>query len=118
MAKKYLTEDDIHAIINQMEVFMSMSAGELADVIVEKRVRAEKRAYDSLKQKVIDATTRMIADMEYGTTLEIEDEDQMAVIPVTENLRDLGYKFRFIEVQDPKGDILSYKLHISVAHLK
>ena len=118
MARIVLSNDDVYAIINQMEVTMSMNAGELVDVIVEKRVRAELRAYEGLKQKVVDATTRMIADMELGADLDLSDEDMLALNRVTESLRELGYKFRFIEVQGSSGEILKHKLHLSVEHLK
>ena len=97
---------------------MSMNASELVDVIVEKRARTEQRAYEALKQKIVDSTTRMVADMSFGSTLDLDDEDLMALTKVTENLRDLGYKFRFIEVQDSKGETVGHKLHLSVEHLK
>ena len=96
---------------------MALNAAELADIIVEKRVRAEQRAYESLKQKVVDATTRMTVDLANGTDLDMSDEDMLALNRVTEGLRELGYKFRFIEVQDSSGNTLKHKLHISIQHL-
>lgn len=96
---------------------MSLSAAELADVIVEKKIRAEHRAYDGLKQKVVDATTRMTADMELKTEFDLTDEDMLALGKVTESLRELGYKFRFIEVQNASGDTVKHKLLVSIEHL-
>jgi hypothetical protein len=115
--KKYLADDEIHAIINQMEVTMSMNAAELVDVIVEKRARAEQRAFTSLKQKIVDATALMVSEMALSTEVEVSDDDLLALTKVTESLRDLGYKFRFIEVQDSSGETIKHKLYISVEHL-
>ena len=115
--KIYLSNDDLHAIMNQMEVPVSMKAAELADVIFEKRVRAKQRAYEGLKQKVLDSTIKMSADLESSTEVEVSDEDLLALSDVTEGLRNLGYKFSFIEVQDSSGNILKHKLRISIAHL-
>lgn len=96
---------------------MSMNAGELADLIVEKRVRAEQRAYDNLKEKVVNATVLMLAELSLKEEVELTDDDMMALTKVTEGLRELGYKFRFIEVQDSSGETIKHKLLISVEHL-
>jgi hypothetical protein len=117
MPNNFLSNDGIHAIINQMEVPMGMTAAELADLIVEKKLRVEQRAYDGLKQKVVDATSRMIADLEQESEFDLTDEDLMALSKVTEGLRELGYKFRFIEVQNPAGETIKHKLLVSIAHL-
>ena len=117
MVKNWLSDADIHAIMNQMEVPMSMKAADLADLIVEKKARAQQRAYESLKAKVLSATTKMSADLEFTTEVDLTDEDMLALTQVTEGLRDLGYKFRFIEVQDSSGDVKKHKLHISIQHL-
>lgn len=97
---------------------MSMNAADLVDVIVEKRARAEQRAYEALKQKVVDATARMTADMEFSAEFDLTDEDMLALGKVTEGLRDLGYKFRFIEVQNTSGEVVKHKLLVSIEHLK
>jgi hypothetical protein len=112
-----LSNDDIHAIMNQMEVPVSMKAAELADVIFEKRVRAKQRAYEGLKTKVLNSTTRMTADLESSTELDLSDDDMLALAQVTDGLRELGYKYSLIEVQDSSGNILKHKLRISIAHL-
>lgn len=117
MHKNWLSEEDLHAIMNQMEVPMSMKAAELADLIVEKKAKAEQRSYESLKSKVVAATTKMTADLEYSTELTMSDDDMLALTRVTEGLRELGYKFRFIEVQDTAGNVVKHKLHISIQHL-
>ena len=96
---------------------MSTSAAELVDVIVEKRARAEQRAFENLKQKIVDATVRMTADMEYNTDIDLSEQDMLALGSVTDGLRELGYKFRFIEIQDQSGETIKHKLHVSVQHL-
>lgn len=97
---------------------MSLTAADLVDVIIEKRTRAEQRAYEGLKQKVIDATARMTADMTFESEFDLSDEDMLALGKVTEGLRELGYKFRFIEVQNSSGETIKHKLLVSVEHLK
>lgn len=96
---------------------MSMNAGELADLIVEKKARVEQRSYDSLKEKVVKMTTQMLADMSFSEEIELTDEDMLALTKVTEALRELDYKFRFIEVQDSSGETVKYKLLVSIEHL-
>lgn len=96
---------------------MAMNAEELADLIVEKKTRADQRAYEGLKQKVMDATARMIAELKQDNEFDLTDEDVTALGPVTEGLRQLGYKFRFIEVQNSSGETIKHKLLVSVAHL-
>ena len=96
---------------------MSMKAVELADLIIEKKARAKQRAYEGLRSKVMAATTKMSADLEMSTEIELTDEDMLALTDVTEGLRELDYKFRFIEVQDSSGNTIKYKLYISVQHL-
>jgi len=96
---------------------MTMNAGELADLIIEKRARAEQRAYESLEKKITSATAQMVRDLEFNCTVDLDDDDQMAVTKVTEDLRDLGYKFRFMSEKDSKGE-LTYQLLISIDHLK
>lgn len=118
IAKKiFLSNDAIHAIMNQMEVLMALNAAELADVIIEKLTRAEQRSYDALKQKVVDATQRMTANMELNAEFDLSEEDMRALSRVTEGLRELGYKFRFIEVQDSSGNTVKHKLLVSIEHL-
>lgn len=117
MDKKYLSNDNIHAIINQMEVSMSKSADELVEMILEKRARTEQRAYESLKAKVIAATSKMVSDLSFQEEIDLEGDDLMALTKVTEALRELGYKFRFVEVQNNSGEILKHKLVISIQHL-
>ncbi len=96
---------------------MALNAAELADVIVEKRTRAEQRSYDALKQKVVDATQLMLANMEVNSEFDLSEEDMRALTRVTEGLRELGYKFRFIEIQDSSGNTIKHKLLVSIEHL-
>jgi hypothetical protein len=117
MGKKHLSSNEIHAIMNQMEVFMSINADDLVDKILEKRARAEEKSYDVLRKKIIEATNQMLSDLQYSSEIELDDDDMLALGKVTEGLRDLGYKFRFIEVQDSRGETVKHKLLVSVEHL-
>ena len=94
------------------------TAEEMADLIAERRAVAERRAIESLKSKCVDAVSKMVVDLEYETIVELTDNDLLALIPVTEQLRNLNYKFRFIEVQDTNGEIVGQKLAISIMHVK
>lgn len=113
----HLSEHDIHAIINQMEVPMSLKAAELADSIATKKAEAEKRAYEDLKQKILGATTKMAVDLVLNTEVEVSPDEMIAVPRVTEQLRELDYKFCLIEVQSVTGDIVKHRLRISIAHM-
>lgn len=94
-----------------------MNAGELADLIVEKKVKTEQKAYDNLKEKVARATTQMLSDMSMSEVIELTDNDMLALTKVTESLREMGYRFRFIEVQDSSGETVKHKLLVSIEHL-
>lgn len=117
MVKKYLSNEDIDAILNQMGGFMAKDANELADIIAEQRVKAESRAYEGLRAKVVKATTQMIADLSMSEEIELSEDDLLALTRVTEGLRDLGYKFRFIEIQNTSGETIKHKLLISIEHI-
>lgn len=96
---------------------MAKNAAELVDAIVEKRARTEQRAYEGLKQKIVDATALMIADLSFDTEVDLTEEDLMALTLVTDGLRELGYKHCLIETQNSSGEILGHRLRISVQHL-
>ena len=96
---------------------MSKSAAELVDLIVENKAKKEQRSFDRLREKVVTATSQMVTDLSLSTEVELEDEDLLSLSRVTEALRDLGYKFRFIEIQNSNGETVKHKLLISVNHL-
>lgn len=96
---------------------MSMKAVELADLIIMKQAESEKRAYEGFRQKVIGATAKMAAELQLTTTVELSDVDISVLAKVTEELRELGYKFKFIEVQNASGEAIKHKLFISIQHL-
>jgi hypothetical protein len=117
VVKKNLSSDDVYAIINQMEVSMSMQAADLADLIATKKAEFEQRAYEGFKQKVLGATAKMTADLVFSTEIELDDNDVVALGRVTEGLRDLGYKFKFIEIRNTANETQKHILHISIQHL-
>lgn len=96
----------------------SKSAHELADLIVERELKHKQRSADKLRSKCRDAINQMMIDMEYSTEIEFEDSELAGLIEVTEELRSLDYKFRFIEVQDSNGNTKKHKLFISIEHAK
>jgi len=95
-----------------------MRAEELGDLITEKRLVATKRAYEALRSKCLDAVNKMVIDLEYETVVKLSEEDILALSMVTEELRDLNYKFRFIEIQNQANEVIEHKLAISIAHIK
>ena len=90
----------------------NLTAQELASHIKKAEERNKLKAYQDLKHKCYGAISAMAANTEYSVTVELESKDLLGLEQVTEELRDLGYRFRFIE----KGD--SYELYISVEHCK
>lgn len=94
------------------------SAEDIADLILERRTYAEKRAYESLKSKCTEAINKMGLDLKYETTVELTEDDLLALVPITEEMRELNYKFRFIQVENSNGDVVKHKLTISISHVK
>jgi hypothetical protein len=97
---------------------MAKSAAELADVIAELEAKDKQRAYEMLRTKCIAATEDMIKDRAYDCTVQVEEREISALEQVTEELRTLGYKFRFIERQRSSGETVDYSLLISIHHCK
>lgn len=90
----------------------NMKAEDLADLIEEQRLKRNQRNYENFKHKCQQAVSKMAADLENDVSVDVTDDDMSALNKVTEELRDLGYKFRFIEKKDGQ-----YELLISIAHL-
>lgn len=97
---------------------LAKTADDIADLIAERKALAERRATESFRAKCFNAVSKMIIDMDYETVVEVLDEDLLALKAVTEEMRTLNYKFRFIEIQNEKGEILNHKLAISIDHVK
>ena len=93
------------------------TAQELAELIHESKLKNNLRAYESLRAKCEAATKQMITDMEGSATVDLEERDFPAITTVTEELRDLGFKFRFIEKVDANDKPVKRQLFISVEHL-
>jgi hypothetical protein len=92
------------------------TAEELADLIAERQLIANRRASEALRSKCKNAITKMVVDLAYEATVQLTQEDLTAVGEVTEELRSLNYKFRFVEIQNTEGEILEQKLVISIKH--
>ncbi len=96
---------------------ITLRAEELADAIAERRLKNEQRYSEAFRQKCLQSVSKMAAELGNEVTVEVSDEDLQGLVKVTEELRELGYKFRFIEVIDSNDNIKGNKLLISVAHL-
>lgn len=118
MARKDLPYTNYYETIVKEEKPMSKNAHELVEMIVEKKIKAEMRAYDALKAKVVGATSKMLTEMTYEEEIELEDDDLLVLSRITSELREMDYKYSLIEIQNTSGDILKHKLMVSVAHLK
>ena len=95
----------------------TLTAEELADLIAERRLKNNLRYYEAFRQKCLQSVSKMAADLDNDVTVDVSDEDLTALTKVTEELRGLGYKFRFIEVVDTSGNVKGNKLLISIGHL-
>lgn len=93
-----------------------MSAHEIADLVVEKKVKKERDSYLSLRRKCTAKINEMVEDLQQTVEVELNDDDLVALNKVTEELRELDYRFKFIEVQDTSGNVIEHKLMISIAH--
>lgn len=98
------------------EAQMAKSAQELMELIVELEAKDVRRAYELLRAKCISATEDMIKDRSRDCLVDLTDKEVDALDLVTAELRDLGYKFRFIERQTENGTFIAYKLLISIQH--
>lgn len=94
-----------------------LNAEELAELIDERRLKNKQRHYEAFRAKCLQNISKMAADLENEVTVDLTDDDLSALIRVTEELRSLNYKFKFIEVVDSSNNIKTNKLLISIAHL-
>lgn len=95
---------------------MAKSAQELMDLIAELEAKDKQRAHTMLRTKCMAATEGMVKDRAKDCLVDVSDEEVAALDLVTEELRSLGYKFRFIERQKDNGDFVAFKLLISIHH--
>lgn len=93
-----------------------LSADQLADVITENKVKEERRAYEQLRAACYREVSKMAVEGEADCLVDLEESMIVGLESVTDELRSFGYKFRFIEREDSKGNHQCYKLLISVAH--
>ncbi len=95
----------------------TLRAEELADAIVERRLKNKQRHLEAFRQKCLQSVSKMAVELDNEVTVKVSDEDLDGLAEVTEELRELGYRFRFIEVIDSNDNVKSNSLLISVAHL-
>lgn len=97
---------------------MAKSAAELADLVSELSLKDKQRAESILRAKCLDAVEGMVKDRSFDCTVDMTEAETQGLEGVTAELRELGYKFRFIERQKADGETLSYHLLISIQHYK
>jgi hypothetical protein len=97
---------------------MAKTAQELADLVAELSLKDKQRAAEMLRAKCLDAVEDMLKNREYDCTVDMSDKETLGLEEVTAELRELGYKFRFIERQKANGENVSYHLLISIQHYK
>lgn len=93
------------------------TAEELAEIITEKKLKQDRTSYESFRHKCAGAINNMVSNLESETVVEMDEDDIEALSRVTEELRSLGYKFAYIEVENTSGEIIKRKLRISLRHL-
>lgn len=96
---------------------MPRKASEIFEYAKRKRVSVDGESLKSLKEKAIEAVTEMMKEGDFSTEIDLTDSDMAVIQELTQELRELGYYYCLIEVQDEEGDIIDFRLRISVAHL-
>lgn len=93
-------------------------AEDLVDLIMERKFHKEQKAHETFNNKVVKAIDQMLSDLSFRVEVDLDESDLSVLSSVTEELRDLGYKFCLIADRHLNGEIISNKLAISVEHLK
>ena len=95
---------------------MAKTAQELSDLILEAELKDQARGYELLRSRCIAATESMVRNREREVRVDLSEQETDGLEKVTDELRDLGYRFRFIERQNAKGEFSTYQLLISIQH--
>lgn len=85
--------------------------------IQEHLVKSEEIIYQDLRKKFKTAITQMIELGLYADEVDLDHEELNVLERVTEELRDLGYRFCLIERQKEDKTIIEHVMRISVKHL-
>lgn len=93
-----------------------MNAKDLADKIQEAKAKADERAYNQLRSKCFQELAVMAVRQQSEVLIDLDESDLRALNRVTEELRTLGYRFKFVEQQDETGDFQANKLLVSIKH--
>lgn len=97
---------------------MPRKAQDLYGLILRNKQKIADQSYESLREKAVQAVTEMMQYGEFVTELDLEDDDMPGLQKFTAEVRELGYYYCLIEVQNLEGKVLSYRLRISLAHLE
>jgi len=86
--------------------------------IQEHLVKSEEIIYQDLREKFKTAITQMVEFGLYTDEVDLDEEELSVLERVTEEHRNLGYRFCLIERQKEDKTIIEHTMRISVAHLK
>ena len=95
---------------------VTLSAKEVAEFVSLERNRGVKDNYSMIRNRCKKAVTEMMNDGKYETEVIITDIKDSSLKRITEELRDLDYKFAYIEQVDGSKKIVEKRLRISVRH--
>jgi hypothetical protein len=84
---------------------------------IEAEIEYTSVALAGLKKRAATAVKTMVQEGEFSTEVEVKEDETSAIEPLTNELRELGYKFCLIESQNEKKEVVQTRLRISVAHL-
>jgi SpoVK/Ycf46/Vps4 family AAA+-type ATPase len=96
---------------------MAMNARDLAENLKTLVKKDKEQSIKVLREYCVKAINNMIRSRETSTEIELVDDMLTGLEVVTEQLRELEYKFCLIEVQDYEGKIVKHRLRISIEHL-
>lgn len=104
--------------MSNSEVLLTKEAKKVFEEIALAKAASQQKSYESLMKKSMDAIKSMLDSMVMEVKIDLDDQDMPALVSVTEELRNLGYKFRFIEIYNSvHNETVGHKLLISIEHL-
>ena len=96
---------------------MSRPAQDIVKVIKRKKDELEKTAFNSLRDKAVELVNGMIKNGSLSDEVNLTESDLDVLDKLVNELKELDYRYCLIEEQNEEGDVLGYRLRISVSHL-
>lgn len=97
---------------------MARNAEEIYKLVKTNKLKNSELSFRLLKEKAMAAVTDMIRKGDLVAEIYLTDQDMLSIVPITKELRSLNYYYCLIEVQSEAGDVIEYKLRISIEHLE